>query len=120
VPDSAFHLDFTFTFLRRWASSVLALDCNLREIAVIQSLSSEKTMSDGRRYRLRSATISVSLQKPTTVLIPKGAVVQVVKSRLEAPKSRMAEIRWEGQTLLLFVEDIQNRSDEVPEFILGK
>ena len=53
-------------------------------------------------------------------MIPKGAVVQVVKSHLEAPKSRMAEIRWEGQTLLLFVEDIQNRSDEVPEFILSR
>jgi hypothetical protein len=77
-------------------------------------------MSDGQRYRLRSATLSVSLQRPATVLIPKGAVVQVVKSHLEAPKSRMAEIRWEGQTLLLFAEDIQNRSDEVPGFILGR
>jgi hypothetical protein len=77
-------------------------------------------LSDGRRYRLRSPTISVSIQKPATVFIPKGAVVQVVRSHLEAPKERMAEIRWEGQTLLLFVEDIQDRSDEVPEFIFGR
>jgi hypothetical protein len=70
-------------------------------------------MIQGSRYRLRTSMLSVDPENETTIIIPEGQIIQIEK--LRDPYRRMVEVLWNGQTLLLFMVDIDDRCDEVIE-----
>lgn len=70
-------------------------------------------MIEGSRYRLRTSMLSVDPEMEATVLIPGGELIQIDKIR-DAHK-RMVDVLWNGQTLSLFMVDIEDRCDEVTE-----
>lgn len=67
----------------------------------------------GKRYRLGTAALSVDPQKQTAVLIPQGEIVEIDIARDK--RRRMVNVIWNGQTLLLFIRDIEDRCEEVTE-----
>ena len=70
-------------------------------------------MFTGKKFRLMSATIGViATSEPKSVVrIPRDAVVQVLLGPVG--NSRTLEVHYEGQTLLMFVDDIVHGAEEV-------
>ena len=68
-----------------------------------------------RSLRLSSGILGIQSTggQRTAVMIPEGAIVQVVSGPLA--DTRMIDVLWEGRTLAVFAEDILQRSKEVRE-----
>jgi hypothetical protein len=70
-------------------------------------------MFTGKRFRLTSATIGVlaTSEQKTVVRILRGAVVQVLSGPVG--NDRMLDVLYEGQTLMMFVDDIVHGAEEI-------
>jgi len=71
-------------------------------------------MLSGKRFRLNKETIAVDSSKgtKTAIQIPQDAIIQIVNGPTQAD-SRMVEVLWDGHPLIMFVEDIQQRGEDV-------
>jgi hypothetical protein len=70
-------------------------------------------MLTGKKFRLTSATIGVvaTSEEKTVVRIPRGAAVQVLSGPIG--NDRMLDVLYEGQTLMMFVDDIVHGAEEI-------
>jgi hypothetical protein len=70
-------------------------------------------MFTGKKFRLTSATIGVvaASEQKTVVRIPRDAVVQVLSGPLG--NDRTLDVLYEGQTLMMFVDDIVHGAEEI-------
>jgi hypothetical protein len=68
----------------------------------------------GKHFRLKVPTIGLAWidDKRVAIPIPEGSTV-VVLSGPRPDDMRMIEVLWEGQSLVMFVEDVQKRGEEV-------
>jgi hypothetical protein len=70
-------------------------------------------MFTGKKFRLTSATIGViATSEPKTVVrIPRDAVVQVLSGPVG--NDRTLDVLYDGQTLMMFVDDIVHGAEEI-------
>ena len=61
-------------------------------------------MRTGDSYRLMVETLGPE----TDVRVPKGAIVTIV-----ARRDRTVEVTWNGQTVMLFIQDVLDRGERV-------
>jgi hypothetical protein len=68
----------------------------------------------GESYRLDRQTLGINSQgeQRISLFIPKGAIVTVIDGPLNG--SRMVDVKWETQTIMIFVEDLRRRGTIVP------
>jgi hypothetical protein len=71
-------------------------------------------MLTGKRFRLKVATLAIDTSggKRIAITVPDGAIIEVA----DAPRPEncwMLDVRWSGKTLLMFVEDVQDRGEEI-------
>jgi hypothetical protein len=73
-------------------------------------------MLSGKRFRLNRKTLAVGASEgtKTATYLPEHAII-TVKSGPTKTDSRMVEVLWDGRPLIMFVEDIQERGEEVSE-----
>lgn len=73
-------------------------------------------MLSGKRFRLKRKTLAVGAKEgaKTAIYIPEHAII-AVKSGPTKTDSRMVEVLWDGRLLTMFVEDIEQRGEEVSE-----
>ena len=64
-------------------------------------------MQPGESYRLNAETLGPQ----TAVRIPKDAIVTIVAGPLDG--ARTVDVTWNGQTIMLFVQDVLNRGERV-------
>ena len=66
-----------------------------------------------RSLRLSSSILGIQSTggQRTAVMIPEGAIVQVVSGSIA--DTRMVDVLWEGHRLAVFAEDILQRGKEV-------
>jgi hypothetical protein len=66
-------------------------------------------MAKGDRYRLNRPTLGVVSRAGTdiTVKIPKNAIVELATSLRD--DTRMVNVRWVDQTVMMFAQDIRQR-----------
>ncbi len=64
-----------------------------------------------KRYRLKTAILSVDPNRETTLLIPEGEIIEIDSPPYK--HRQMADILWRGKILLLFYQDIKERCEEV-------
>jgi len=72
-------------------------------------------MRTGQTFRLNLETFGVESlpeNEQVTVRIPAGSVVSVLSGPHEID-NRMVEVRWAGRKLMMFLEDLESRSDLV-------
>jgi hypothetical protein len=71
-------------------------------------------MLTGKHFRLKVQTLGLALigDKRVAVPIPAGSIV-VVASGPRPHDMRMIDVLWEGQSLVMFAEDVQKRGEEV-------
>lgn len=62
-------------------------------------------------YRLNRDTISLETcgERRQLVRVPQGAVIEMLKLLLGPEGRQMARVFWEGKTLEMFAEDIEQR-----------
>ena len=68
-------------------------------------------MLTGKKFRLTSATIGVMAEQRTVVRIPRDAAVLVLSGPVE--NDRTLDVLYEGQTLIMFVDDIVHGTEEI-------
>jgi hypothetical protein len=70
-------------------------------------------MFTGKKFRLTSATIGVlaASEQKSVVRIPRDAVVEVLSGPLG--NDRTLDVLYEGQTLMMFVDDIIHGAEEI-------
>jgi hypothetical protein len=70
-------------------------------------------MFTGKKFRMKSATIGVlATSEPKTVVrIPRDAVVRVLSG--PTGNDRTLDVHYEGQTLMMFVDDIVHGAEEI-------
>lgn len=70
-------------------------------------------MFTGKKFRLTSATIGVpaASEQKSVVRIPRDAIVQVLSGPLG--NNRTLDVLYEGQTLMMFVDDIVRGAEEI-------
>jgi hypothetical protein len=69
----------------------------------------------GRRFRLRSETLSTYMEngKRLVATIPAGDVVNVVSGPHNG--DRMLDVLWNGQAVAMFVIDLEARGEEIAD-----
>jgi hypothetical protein len=67
----------------------------------------------GKFYRLIRPTLSIDLNTRQTITIPAAEIIEVIGGRI--PDQRMLDIRWKGQVLMMFVEDVKRCKEVVDE-----
>lgn len=71
-------------------------------------------MLTGKHFRLKVPTIGLALidDRRVAVPIPADSIVTVASG--PSPNDmRMVDVLWEGQTLVMFAEDVQKRGEEI-------
>jgi hypothetical protein len=73
-------------------------------------------MLSGKKFRLNNTTLAVEnmAEERRAVQVPAGETITV----LSGPKpsdSRMVDVLWNNRTLLMFLEDIQRRGQEISD-----
>jgi hypothetical protein len=68
----------------------------------------------GKRFRLKFATLGLTLidGRRVAVNIPAESIVEVTGGPRPNDR-RMVDVLWEGQALVMFAEDVQERGQEV-------
>jgi hypothetical protein len=71
-------------------------------------------MLTGKRFRLKLATLAIDSSggKRIAVTVPVGAIIEVA----EAPRPEngwMLVVRWNEKALRMFVEDVEDRGEEI-------
>ena len=71
-------------------------------------------MLTGKRLRLKVPTIGLALidHKRVAVRIPADSIL-TVSSGSRVQDMRMVDVLWEGQTVVMFAEDVQTRGEEI-------
>ena len=68
----------------------------------------------GKRFRLKTRTLGLALIDDKRVAIPIPAESIVFVSGGPRPDDmRMVDVLWEGQTVVMFAEDVQKRGEEI-------
>ena len=72
-------------------------------------------MLSGKLFRLSRDTVSLEATgaRRQVVRVPEDAVIEVVRLRPGLEGRKMAEVRWLGKTLEMFVEDIERRGEAI-------
>ncbi len=70
-------------------------------------------MLAGKRFRLRTPTIGVDKtgESKIAVTIPAGVTIEIVRGT--SPNDSMVDVVWNGRTMVMFIQDIQERGEEV-------
>ena len=71
-------------------------------------------MLAGKRFRLNAAILAIDSSgvKAIAVTVPPGSIIEIIHGRLPED-TRMVDVRWDGRSLEMFAEDIQDRSEEI-------
>ena len=71
-------------------------------------------MLTGKRLRLKVPTIGLALidHKRVAVRIPADSIL-TVSGGSRPQDRRMVDVLWEGQTVVMFAEDVQKRGEEI-------
>ena len=71
-------------------------------------------MLTGQRFKLTKATISVHTVggERDVVMVPAGAIVEVI-SGPKPDDRRMLDVLWDSKVLVMFVEDIKRRGEQI-------
>ena len=71
-------------------------------------------MYTGKRFRLKQGTLAIegSADHRTAIMVPGGETVLVL-SGPRPDDRRMADVLWDNRALVMFVDDIEQRSEEV-------
>jgi hypothetical protein len=68
----------------------------------------------GKHFRLKVETLGLALIDGKRVAVPiRAGSIVVVSSGPRPHDMRMIDVLWEGQTLVMFLEDVQKRGEEV-------
>ena len=68
----------------------------------------------GKRFRLKVPTLGLALIDAKRVAVPVPADSIVTVSTGSSPRDmRMVDVLWEGQTVVMFAEDVQKRGEEI-------
>ena len=67
-----------------------------------------------RRFRIHKETLAVGIVdgEPKAVILPAEAILRVV-SGPTGQGDRMVDVMWDGQTVTMFVIDLQERGTEI-------
>ncbi len=76
-------------------------------------------MLTGKRFRLKTSTLSIEGMNGTrtAVTLPAGAIVKVVSG--PTPGDRLVDVLWEGKMVEMFAIDLHMRGIEVREESAG-
>jgi hypothetical protein len=71
-------------------------------------------MLSGKRFRLKADTIAIETNgdKRIALHVPAGSVI-TVESGPKPDDRRMLDIRWDGRKIVMFVDDVQKRGEQV-------
>ena len=71
-------------------------------------------MLSGTRFRLTEETIAIATMgiKRIAIQVPAGSVI-AVESGPRPDDSRMVDVFWDGQHIVMFASDIQTRGEQV-------
>jgi hypothetical protein len=71
-------------------------------------------MLTGKRYRLSAATLAIesSGNKRTAITIKEGEIVEVIRGP-RPDDTRMVDIKWNGKELVMFVQDLYDRGQNI-------
>jgi len=70
-------------------------------------------MFTGKRFRLKTPTVGVekTAESQIAVTIPAGVTIEIAHG--PSPNNPMVDVVWEGRRMIMFVQDIQERGEEV-------
>ena len=73
-------------------------------------------MLTGKRFRLKTATVGIEKvdDERVAVLVPADIIIEVTGGPRPSDM-RMVDVLWEGKALVMFLEDVQNRGEDVTE-----
>jgi hypothetical protein len=73
-------------------------------------------MLTGKRFRLKEATLAIDSngERKIAITVPVGEIVEVIRGPRPDDK-RMLDVRWNGRTLVMFAEDVENRGEKIPD-----
>ena len=71
-------------------------------------------MLTGKRYRLNAATLAIesSGNKRTAITIMEGEIIEVIRGP-RPDDTRMVDIKWNGEELVMFVQDVFDRGEYI-------
>jgi hypothetical protein len=77
-------------------------------------------MLSGKRFRLKEPTLAIdsSGEKRVAVTVPEGATIDVIRGPRPDDK-RMVDVRWNGNELVMFVEDVTRRGEYIDDKAAG-
>jgi hypothetical protein len=64
----------------------------------------------GKRL-LRKETLGILTTTRTATEVPKGAIIDIKVA--PSPDARMVDVVWDGKILMMFVRDLQDRSEAI-------